>query len=305
MGSLRTYEKLILSRPDPAHILARFFDDFVERVLIADYRALKVRNNPFRHRDRIVAAVSGYEADDDRLAKFAEGYVRQGLATDAPAGLVKVRQHLRQVKNTFVRVEDRLDEIDAFRVRLERRITRTISYMSQVDSTLPARLNATVQRLAARLPEWRDRVPVASDLADPDRAWGPEHLWTPRSRRGTAEPSAIRIVEPDPVITEWDRAKREYLARLVVTPGKMLAFLDESLAGRDVLHALDFQVTDTERALVFQRLRLLGVLGDPALSRRYRVIVEPGTWVETEWSVCPDFRVERIAAPDGGLAHAG
>ncbi len=303
VSSLRAYEKLILSKPDPAHILARFFDDFVERMLISDYRALKMRNNPFRHRDRIVAAVGLYEADEEMLFAFAEGYIQQGLARDHDSALAKVREHLYQVKSTFLRVEDRLDDIDAFRVRLERKITRTIAYMSQVDSGLPARLSSIIQHLGARVPEWSSPVPVVSHLLDPVRTWGPANLWTPRTRRTTAAPVPIQIEEDDPIISEWDRLKRDYLARLTVTPQKIMAFLDRSMDGKEVMSAGDLDVADTEQALIFQRLRLLGAVGDPVLARRYRVIVRDRELIETDWSICSDFRIERVE-PQEGTRHA-
>lgn len=303
VGSLRAYEKLILSKPDPAHILARFFDEFVEKMLIADYRTLKTRNNPFRYRDRIIAAIGLYETDDAYLDAFAAGYVQQGLAANLEAALVKVRQHLHQVKTVFFRAEDRLDEIDAFRMRLERKITRTITYMSQVDSSLPARVATMIQHLGAQIADWSQDVPVSSDLADPNRSWGPDNLATPRSRRATAAPSAVRIQEDDPIITEYDRRKREYLARLVVTPEKIEAFLEQSLAGCDALSAADFLIRDTEQALIFQRMRLLSVLGNEELARRFKVIVDEHGLVETQWSICSDFRVERLETV-AGAAHA-
>jgi hypothetical protein len=305
ISSLRGYEKLILSRPDPAHMLARFFDDFVENLLIADYKALKTRNNPFRHRDRIIAAIGLYESDDQMLVALAQGYLDQGLATTDDGAIEKVQLHLGQVKSVFLRVEDRLEEIDAFRIRLERRITRTITYMSQVDSSLPARLTAVIQGLSTSFDDWEAKVPLVSGLARPVRCWGPDNLAVPRGKRSRVAPTAVIIQEDDPVITAYNSLRRDYLASLVIPPEKVESYLQEAFAdGASSLEAHQFSVSTPVEALMMQRLRMLGLMKQASPSGEFRIVVEPNNLVTTEWTTASNFRIERLAPETEGAANA-
>ena len=51
---------------DHRRILSRFFDDFVERILVQDYKRLKTRNNPFR------ANLDRRRIDPKRIASYLE-----------------------------------------------------------------------------------------------------------------------------------------------------------------------------------------------------------------------------------------
>lgn len=303
VGSLRLYEKAITNRPEPAHILAHFFDQFVEKTLIVDYRALKTRNNPFRHRDAIIAAISLYESEDATVEALARGYAEQGLAITPEDALTKVRQHLHLVKTIFLRVEERLEDIDAFRIRLERRIARTITYMSQVDASITSRLSGMIQHLVARARDWSDEISFDTDLTDHIRCWGPDDLSTPRTAATKVSPTIMPVREPDPLITEYDRLRREYLLRLTITPEKIDEYLTKSLAGRSGLEAADFVVDDTEQALIFQRMRMMSTLPNSDIARRWRVTFKDGALLETRWTTCSDFTIERLVAEEGRL-HA-
>lgn len=305
IGSLRAYEKVILEKPDPGHILEKFFDEFVEKLLIADYRALKTKNNPFRYRDRILGFVGDYENDAAMIDALSAGYVDQGLAPTQELAFAKVRQHLLLVKTVFGRAEERLDDIDAFRMRLEKKITRTITYMSQVDATISTRVAGLIQRVANRFSDWESPVAVPSDLADPCRTWGPAALATPRSRRAAARSTLLLVKENDPALTAYDGLKRDYLTRLTVTEEKLSDYLERNLGARETLTGDAFEILDTQDAVLFQRVRVLDALGYADLNSRFRIVRLEGTLLDTEWTTCTDFRIERRIPSAGDAAHAG
>ncbi|AXK44032.1 hypothetical protein DVR09_16395 (plasmid) [Erythrobacter aureus] len=303
VGSLRLYEKEITSRPDPAHILAQFFDQFVEKTLIVDYKALKTRNNPFRHRDAIIATISLYEDDEELLAAFAKGYLDQGLAPTPEEARAKVEQHLYLVKSVFWRVEERLEDIDAFRMRLEKRITRTIAYMGQVDASITGRITSILQGLTELGPD-DSEVPVESDFTLHARCWGPDDLATPKTAVQKVEPAAMVIREPNPLIKEYDRRRREFLLRHNIKPERVESYLEAAAGSRASMDASDFTVEDTEQALIFQRLRMIATLPDSDLSSRWKVTFKDGPLLETKYTTCKDFQIERIAPEERSNADA-
>lgn len=296
IGNLRAHEQRIVSDPQPTRILASFFH-FVEDVLISDYRVIKTTNNPFRHRNRIIQMISDYEHDPAVVAAFAQGYVAQGLAGNHDTALSKVRQHLAQVKRIFDAAEERLDDIDAFRSRLEQRIARTVSYMNEVDGSSLLRLTHLLRDVAGVPCDWEDPVEVPSELADPVRHWGPESLASPAMRRPIAAPSPVRRAEVDPALIAYDQSQKVYLLQLAVTPQKIADYIERNLGARDGLDAGQFRIESPEQALLLQGARQLDMFGNKDLLRRFRVVHDPGRVVETDWSAFSAFRIERIS-PD-------
>ena len=66
---------------DHRMVLSRFFDDFVERILVQDYKRLKTRNNPFRYRQQILSRVRELEFDLERKQALVAGLMEQtGIA---------------------------------------------------------------------------------------------------------------------------------------------------------------------------------------------------------------------------------
>ncbi|TCM16076.1 hypothetical protein EDF56_10864 [Novosphingobium sp. PhB165] len=292
IGNLRAHEQRIVADPQPTRILASFFQ-FVEEVLISDYRAIKTTNNPFRHRNRIIQIISDYEHDNEIVAAFAEGYVAQGLASSYEIAISKVRQHLGQVKRIFDAAEERLDDIDAFRSRLEQRIARTISYMNEIDGSTLVRLTHLLRDVGATDLDWDAPLPVPSDLADPVRHWGPGNLASPSSRRVTATPTSVQKTQIDPALYAYDRAQQAYLVRLSVTPDKIAGYIERNLGSAAELHARDFVVETPEDALLLQGVRQLDMFGSKELLRRFRVSHDHDTLVDTDWSAFSAFSVFR------------
>ena len=72
-------EDQILGNPNAAAILRTFFEDFVNGLLIADYKQLKTSNNPYRYRRHISALASDLLHDMEWRASIARAYIEQGV----------------------------------------------------------------------------------------------------------------------------------------------------------------------------------------------------------------------------------
>jgi len=290
LGGLRAIERRILASPDPDAILSGFFDEFVTGSLIADYRALKTRNNPFRHRDRVISATSAYLADDDLLQQVAEGYVEQGLAPDVQSGLQRAAQHLALIGAVFVQSGDRLDEIDEFRMRLEKRIVRTLSYMVQVDEALGPR--------TARLASYAGamgmvQVPVASDLSPDVRLLSPASLRRPRVRREAPPPEAVEIGVRDVGLIELGRAMRAHALAMTPRDEDVVRYAETALAGRDAVSTADMPVGGPVDVIVIQRLRTLSINGSRQLRDLYEIAVDRTAYHDNGWTVSHPFVLSR------------
>jgi hypothetical protein len=118
---MREIEETILGNPDAASILRTFFRDFVDGLLIADYKQLKTSNNPYRYRRQISTLATDLLYDTARRIQIAGAYIEQGAVpagsslTDAEERVVTELEKIRQV---FQDIDPFMERIDDFRDRL-------------------------------------------------------------------------------------------------------------------------------------------------------------------------------------------
>jgi hypothetical protein len=291
LGGLRAIERRILSSPDPDAILSGFFDEFVAGSLIADYRALKTRNNPFRHRDRVISATASYLADAVLIGEIAEGYVEQGLAQDHESGRQRAAQHLALIGTVFVQSGDRLDEIDEFRMRLEKRIVRTLSYMVHVDEELGPR----TARLAGALGALDPAAPVGapSSLAGEARLLAPSSLRRPRIRREAPPPVPVPRDVPDLRLIELGRAMRAHALAMTPRDDDVIRYAENALGQGARVSVRDMVVSGPADVVVIQRLRTLDLSGSRRLRALYSVDVDRAGSHDNGWTVARPFVLSR------------
>ncbi|MEE7478249.1 Wadjet anti-phage system protein JetA family protein, partial [Methylobacterium hispanicum] len=143
-GSMRKIEDRILREEDRRAAFRLYFEDFVERHLISDYRTLHTRFNPFRFRSAIVREAGRALRDALLIRALAEGLVREGRAADLDAGERAVRADLAEILSVFEGIDRHLDAVDEVVARMERRIAAAVRYMDRPDA-------GGVERTAAAL----------------------------------------------------------------------------------------------------------------------------------------------------------
>ena len=79
-GAMRKIEERILHEEDMRAAFRLYFEDFVERHLISDYRTLHTRFNPFRFRSAIVREAGRALRDPLLIRALAEAILREGRA---------------------------------------------------------------------------------------------------------------------------------------------------------------------------------------------------------------------------------
>jgi len=132
LAGMRDIEERILGNPDAASILRTFFQDFVDGLLIADYKQLKTSNNPYRHRRTISTLAGELLHDTERLGRIARAYQEQGVVPPGSSIAVaeeRIIAELEKIKRVFEDVGAFMDRIEDFRDRLERRVRTTVHYM--------------------------------------------------------------------------------------------------------------------------------------------------------------------------------
>jgi hypothetical protein len=289
-AGMRKVEERILREPDRAKTFRLFFEDFVERHLISDYRTLHTRFNPFRFRASVVREAGRALRDALTVRALAEGLIREGRSPDLDTAQRAVRSDLAQILAVFEGLDSHLDAVDAVVARLERRIGAALHAMDRPDPTAIERA-AALLRAVGTAEIAPDVQPEISLLRPPI---GHAHLQAPRTRRTAIDIEPLPDLDDDPAVDAFAAAKAEFRRRTTVTPESMAAFVEARLGPAPTLRGSEIAIADVDDFIVFQRLREIEVLFDARLGDRYAVSPLPAR-VANGWLDCPDFILERRA----------
>ncbi|GJE56233.1 MULTISPECIES: Wadjet anti-phage system protein JetA family protein [Methylobacterium] len=288
-GSMRKIEERILAEDDLRAAFRLYFEEFVERHLVSDYRTLHTRFNPFRFRSGIVREAGRALRDPLTVRALAEGALREGRAAGLEAAERTVRGELTEILAIFEGLDRHLDVVSDIVARMERRIAAAMRYEGNRDSARIERTAAALRAVGAVGDVARAPVPPILSARMPV---GPPHLYAPRMKRRAIVTEPLPDSVNDPAIDAFVEAKDEFRRRTTVTPESITVFLERQFASGRTVRGSGIRVSDIDAFVVFQRLREIDVLFDGALAGRYRLSRVDGR-IANGWLDCPDFTVER------------
>ena len=285
-------------------VLSRFFDDFVDRILVQDYKRLKTRNNPFRHRLQILQLVRELEYDLERKQALVAGFTEQTGESDSELAWRAINGDITQLRSVFEQLDGHLARVDTYRAKVERRVADTVRYLDHTQPGMAARIAAALQRLGPAVAGLEDDAQTVLPMPVLDaRPVGVQSLREAPRHRRPPEPRALRSRPTDPAVAARVQALRAYLDRRRIDPRRIARYLERQLVGRASLDGAEMRIDSVEDFMAFTHLRHLEYLPGAAILRRgYRIERRPG-WVDNDWVRCPAFTVHR--RPGGkGQDHA-
>ena len=287
---LRELKISLAATNNAQEIVRRFFDRFVEHILVSDYKTLKTKNNPFRFRRQILALLRELQFDSLRLEKLTVHYQMQFEVSHDEAE-ARVHQHINRIIRIFESVDQRLATIDDFRYRLEKRVADTVRYMDKTTPGMSSRLSrliADVAKLDAR------SIPHINTL-DGVAFIAPGSIRSPMRRRVETKPRVIRPVEIDPRVLEMRQLFKEYKARREVKPENIELYVERHLIDRKKISAADFTIECIEDYICFSYLRHLRSLGKKGrgTANKYEIKFEDKYVNVADMVECRDFSIQR------------
>ncbi|MGB0663134.1 MAG: Wadjet anti-phage system protein JetA family protein [Pontibacterium sp.] len=290
MLGLRELKMSLSASNNPQEIVRNFFDRFVEQILVSDYKTLKTKNNPFRFRRLILSLLRDLQFDTVKLKQLAEHYQEQ-YETDYHDAEGRVHQHINRIIRIFESVDQRLEKIDDFRYRLEKRVADTVRYM---DKTTPG-MSARLSRVISGLSQLDDsQIPVA-DTLDEVAFISSASIRSPVRRRVQAQPRVIKQQTIDPRVLELRQLFKEYKDRREVTPQKVEHYLEQQLLKADTLKATDFSIETIEDYICFSYVRHMHSMGKKAnaVVKKYDIVFKEGYVDVSGMVTCRDFEIQR------------
>jgi hypothetical protein len=290
--SLRKVEDKILRQDNLRDFYRSFFEDFVEKHLVADFKTLHTKNNPFRFRSAIIRQARGISSSPLLVMKLGEAYHAEGRAASAAMGQVAVLDDLAVIVNTFESTEGHLAAIDATAANIEKRMMNTARYMDRVGRSSEASIIEAMKTVAA---VETDVVPVTTAMAFRSLPIGPAHISMPRREKPPVDTSTVRVSVKEPAFERFLAAKADYLTRTKVTPTGFIAYIEKVIGNATSVRGSDIVIDGPDEVddfISFQRLREIATIFDGSISRKFDIELLPER-ITNDWIDCQDFVIRR------------
>lgn len=291
---LRDLQKQLLSTRKPQEILQYFFDDFVERILIADYRTLHDKNNPFRYRAKIIERLQQIAFDAKLKAQLCSRYMEEHRIDEGEA-LKQLEHDIHYTVNVFRSIDEQIRKVDMFRSQLEIRVTETVRYIDKTQPGVRVRVASLLQNLGTKFsqePSWFLAVDTQTRLSN-QRPLCRASLRRPGRARKPQPPTPFKRTEINPEKRLANERIRTYLKRRRISPPAIDDYIQRQLGERAEISAEDCSVRTVEDYIAFSRIPFLGMIkGGYHYAAKYSIELLPEL-VETDMLTCRNFRLKR------------
>ncbi|WLA85195.1 Wadjet anti-phage system protein JetA family protein [Bradyrhizobium elkanii] len=292
LAGMREIEDRILGNPNAAAILRTFFQDFVDGLLIADYKQLKTSNNPYRHRRTIASLAGDMLADAGLVSKISRAYIEQGVMA-AGATIVtaeeRVIAELGKIKSVFEDVGPFMDKIEDFRDRLERRIRTTVHYMDVMGEGSAERIVRLIEQLSKI---GSDEVEIRLRSPDVGLPITSLALYTPPPPKAPPERTRFKVPKQDPYLRAYVQATTEFDRMVRVSDQKLLEFARRQMQRRDAVASAEIEIESIPDLFAYRALPNLAAVGRSVKLGEFTITLEEGR-TANDWIDVTAFRIER------------
>jgi hypothetical protein len=237
LTSLHRIEEDLMKSEGLADLLAKFMERFVEKLLLQNYRQLKASSyNPMRFQRSIRANTERFLGDDGQISRAAVALADQALVPDVKTAQIQIRQDLSRIRDVFVNLGEKLDLIDRFSHKLERRIATTVRYQETARNVREESLRNAIRLAFARLDA--GETTCISPLAGLPLAYSTATLAIPKQAREPVQPQKRLPKTVDPADLMREAMIDNYVAVMAVTPSVVAARL-WAIAGSEAFVDLD------------------------------------------------------------------
>ena len=292
---------------DHRKILSHFFDDFVERILVQDYKRLKTRNNPFRYRQQILSLIRSLEYDVEKKKLLVEGFMSQTGSEDSEKAWQAINDDIDKLRGVFEQVDGHLERVDRYRSKVERRVADTVRYLDKSQPGMASHIAGLLKALAPHIDDTSVEFFTIIDLPLIDvLPIGNLSLRDAPKTRTPPEPRPLKTHYIDPAVQERQKALRAYLDKRRIDPKRLADYLERQMKNRPSITGKELSINSVEDFIAFTHVRHLKYLpGAQYLSRHFSVEHGEG-WIDNDWVRCPDFSVHRLHkdSHSGGVENA-
>lgn len=277
LTSLHRIEEELMKSDGLADLLAKFMERFVEKLLLQNYRQLKASSyNPMRFQRSIQANSERFMSDDAQIARASVALADQGLAPNVESAQAQILQDLSRIRDVFVNLGDKLDLIDRFSHKLERRIATTVRYQETARNLREESLRSSIRSMFALLAA--GQTSCISPLPSIPLPYSTPTLAIPKKAREPVQPQTRVLKMVDPADLMREMMMDSYVTDMTVTASAVATRLwaiaaSDSFVDLDTFEpesARDIAILYEARSGVFDELPNLEIRrGTSSTSNRY------------------------------------
>lgn len=252
----------LMKRTSAREFVRGFFEEYVEKVFIADYSELRTKDHPLQHRSQILALVLQFQHDQAQREVLIAWY------QEKKAGGERIRAEFLYERDT--RLLMRLKDVDEQLQRLDEEIRdanqRAISFI-EYKMRAPKHLDKLLSRAlqaVERLQEDHVALPAASGF----RHAGEDLLAKPRT---VAKPVAATAVEKRPPTLQelaMEQLRKHMADNRLVDRVKLANYVVRHLGQRPAITSDELGIESINDLCCYQRLLLIAAHGACPPSQR-------------------------------------
>jgi hypothetical protein len=294
-STMRRIENLIMDQPSAAMLVRSFVNDFIETLVVQDYRNLHARESPYRFRGDILEAAERLLDGEAALAGVARGSVLGGVAKDEASAREAIVSDLREIMRVFGALDESVADIETTTFRIERRMTNVVRFSDRMATVSTDRILRSVELLRAAGLADDDPVDVRVRLQLETLPISPSQFYALPRRRGRTTEREVEVELPDPALLRYLEAVDDFERRVAIGPDRLRAYLDGAFGFSESIRTTDLPVDDVDDFLFVERIHEAG-LGE--LADEFEVEPAGGT-VGNDWVEAPALLVRRKVASGG------
>jgi hypothetical protein len=215
--------------------------------------------------------------DEGQVSRAAVALADQALASDVATARAQILQDLTRIRDVFAGLGEKLDLIDRFSHKLERRIATTVRYQETARNVREKALRNGIRLAFAQLDA--GQAACITPLVDIPVPYSTATLALPKRAREPVEPQLRRPTTLDPADLLRESMLDSYVAAMDVTRNAVAARL-RTLATAEGFFDLDQFVPETARDVaVLYEIRSGSIGSLPGLDIRKGTSTKPSPFI--------------------------
>lgn len=237
-----------------ATFVRRFFEDFIERVFIGDYKELRTHDHPLARRQEILRIASGIQHLPAHRTRLIAWYRDKRAGGDAVRAEALFERDFQRIDELH-RIDEYLDRLDDEIRSANKRALAYLDYRLKAARPLDLVIGQAIDAVL-HVPEAVRAAPFAPGVClDPGR------LASPRTEVARAAPGALR----KQVMTAEQEARARLMLqardRRSMSAPKLATFVRGQLQGRDTMASTDMAFGSIEALRALQILCAVSTAG--------------------------------------------
>ena len=287
----------LLTKTSAREFVRGFFEEYVEKVFIADYSELRTKDHPLQHRSAILALTMQFQHDPDKREALIAWYQEKTADGDRLKAELQYERDTRQLLR-LRDVDDQLRRLDEEIRDANQRAIAFIEYKLRAPKHLDKLITKSIAALAT-LESGHLSLPAA-----PGRRHASEHgLAKPRQLNKPIV--ATRTDQGQPSVEElaMEVLRRQMAENRMVKPVHLAQYVSRHLSGRSTVSSDELTINSINDLCCYQRLLLIASRSacplsmrrsDPQLQmlKRVKIELEPEAMTINDYMEHQRFHIE-------------